>query len=98
MPTADDLCHSLSASGVLSAEQAAEVRRLVPAGDASPATVSAAASGLGWLTSYQAEQVAQGRTDDLAFGPYVLLERIGQGGMGQVFQARHRRLDRVVAL
>jgi serine/threonine protein kinase len=29
---------------------------------------------------------------------YELLERIGEGGMGTVYRARHRRLDRVVAM
>ena len=32
------------------------------------------------------------------FGPYVLIEQIGAGGMGQVFKALHRRMDRIVAL
>lgn len=32
------------------------------------------------------------------FGDYVVLGRIGAGGMGQVFKARHRRMDRIVAL
>src|SRR5262245_14239505 len=33
-----------------------------------------------------------------AFGPYDLLEMIGEGGMGVVYRARHRELKRIVAL
>src|SRR5262249_30748015 len=52
----------------------------------------------GWLTAYQINQLFQGRGRDLTLGPYVLLQRIGEGGMGQVFKAWHRHLDRTVAL
>ena len=31
-------------------------------------------------------------------GEYVVLDQIGAGGMGQVFKARHRTMDRLVAL
>jgi len=31
-------------------------------------------------------------------GPYEVIERIGSGGMGTVYRARHRRLDRDVAI
>lgn len=31
-------------------------------------------------------------------GPYELLEKIGEGGMGAVFKARHQHLDKIVAL
>ncbi len=31
-------------------------------------------------------------------GPYVLIDRIGAGGMGEVWKARDARLDRIVAL
>ncbi len=51
-----------------------------------------------WLTAYQVNQLFLGRAADLVLGQYVLLERLGEGGMGQVFKARHRGLDRVVAL
>jgi serine/threonine protein kinase len=52
----------------------------------------------GWLTAYQVNQLLQGRAHDLVLGPYQLLERLGEGGAGQVFKARHQKMDRVVAL
>jgi formylglycine-generating enzyme required for sulfatase activity/serine/threonine protein kinase len=52
----------------------------------------------GWLTLYQANQLLQGRGAELVLGPYRVLERLGEGGMGQVFRARHIRMDRLVAL
>ena len=51
-----------------------------------------------WLTPYQANQLLQGRGGDLLLGSYVLLERIGEGGMGAVFKARNWKLGNVVAL
>lgn len=50
------------------------------------------------LTKYQAEQVWQGKGKSLVIDNYFLLEKIGQGGMGVVFKARHRRMDRIVAV
>ena len=52
----------------------------------------------GWLTSYQINQVLLGRGADLVQGPYVLLERLGEGGAGQVFKARHVSMNRMVAI
>ncbi|MBL8799369.1 MAG: serine/threonine protein kinase, partial [Planctomycetia bacterium] len=51
-----------------------------------------------WLTGYQAEKLLAEDIDSLVLGPYILLEPIGEGGMGQVFKARHNLLDRVVGL
>jgi serine/threonine-protein kinase len=52
----------------------------------------------GWLTRYQANEINRGRGRDLLVGEYLLLDRLSGGGMGQVFKARHRRLDRIEAL
>ena len=50
------------------------------------------------LTKFQAEQVYAGKGKSLTLGNYLLIEKIGAGGMGQVFKARHRRMDRLVAV
>jgi serine/threonine protein kinase len=50
------------------------------------------------LTPYQANELAAGRGEQLSLGSYILLEPLGQGGMGQVFRAHHRALKRDCAL
>lgn len=50
------------------------------------------------LTPYQAESVALGQTRGLVLGNYVILDKLGEGGMGMVFKARHRLMKRIVAL
>jgi serine/threonine-protein kinase len=52
----------------------------------------------GWLTAYQVNQLLLGRGADLQIGQYLVLERLGEGGTGQVFKARHQNMNRVVAL
>jgi hypothetical protein len=39
------------------------------------------------LTKFQAEEVYRGKGKALTLGNYVLMEKIGAGGMGQVFKA-----------
>src|SRR4051794_24875560 len=50
----------------------------------------------GWLTQYQVNQLFQGRGESLILGSYVLLDKLGEGGMGAVFRARHAKLGRIV--
>lgn len=50
------------------------------------------------LTTYQADQILQGRASRLVLGQYLLLEELGRGGFGQVFKAMHTVMRRVVAI
>ncbi len=51
-----------------------------------------------WLTPFQVNQLLQGKGRELTLGPYVLLERIGEGGMGAVYKARNLFMKRIVAI
>jgi serine/threonine protein kinase/formylglycine-generating enzyme required for sulfatase activity len=50
------------------------------------------------LTKFQAQAIYQDKTRGLVVGNYVVLDRLGKGGMGQVYKAQHRKMKRVVAL
>ena len=50
------------------------------------------------LTAYQARKIRVGRAAELLFGPFLVLDKIGEGGMGKVYKAVHVPDQRVVAL
>jgi serine/threonine protein kinase len=64
--------------------------------DAPAALKALVADGL--LTAYQAAEVAAGNGPGLWLGNYRVLERIGRGGMGQVFLAENPLLGKRVAV
>lgn len=52
----------------------------------------------GRLTKFQAARVAIGRPEGLVLGNYIIQDKIGEGGMGEVFVAEHRRMKRPVVV
>ena len=52
----------------------------------------------GKLNEFQAAELLSGRNTSLVLGEYVLVGKIGAGGMGQVFKAEHRVMKRRVAI
>ncbi|MGO9468956.1 MAG: protein kinase domain-containing protein [Isosphaeraceae bacterium] len=52
----------------------------------------------GRLTPYQSAAIYQNKSRGLLIGKYLILDKLGQGGMGVVFKARRRNTGKVVAL
>lgn len=52
----------------------------------------------GILTKFQAEQFLQGKWKRFELGKYRVLERLGAGGMGQVYLCEHKVMRRRVAV
>ena len=97
----NEFLQTLSQSGLLPPQDLVAVREQPVA---NPETGSTTADLINWLiqqeklTAYQAELLCRGRAGGLVLGNYIILDKLGQGGMGTVFKARHRRMNRIVAL
>jgi serine/threonine protein kinase len=85
-------------SGLLDQAQLQELSTLPEARDPDPRALGLLILKRGWLTRFQINVIAQGRGKDLLLGPYLVLDSLGEGAMGQVFKARHRHMNRVIAL
>jgi serine/threonine-protein kinase len=97
MPSIAVLVDTLRRHGLLEADQLGEVTARV----GQFADAKALLKDLlkrGWLTRFQAQTLLAGKGAELALGSCVLLEPVGEGGMGQVYRAMHRNLRRIVAV
>ncbi|MGD0898575.1 MAG: SUMF1/EgtB/PvdO family nonheme iron enzyme [Thermoguttaceae bacterium] len=98
--TVQQFVERLTESGLMSAAEVAGFQESLPP-DKRPRDVQQFAQVLiqqGKLTKYQAQAVYQGKGKGLVFGQYTVLDQIGEGGMGVVLKARHRRMKRTVAI
>lgn len=50
------------------------------------------------ITKYQAKLVYNAKDQSIILGNYLILDKLGAGGMGQVYLAKHRRMGRLVAI
>lgn len=94
----DALLAELRQIPLLEPEQIAELTEQMVGQFGDPRALAGELLRRGWLTPFQVNQLLQGRAASLVLGPFVLLERLGEGGMGQVFKARQWKLGRIVAL
>ncbi len=96
----DQFRDHLTASGLLSAEDVSALLAGLPE-DKQPKDGEQLAKELvkqKKLTKYQAEQIYAGKGKTLVLGNYVVLDKLGQGGMGMVLKAEHKRMKRLVAI
>jgi serine/threonine protein kinase len=96
----EQFLQALATSGIMASEEVQSLAQGLPA-EKRGVDADELARGLvreGKLTRFQAAAIYQEKSDGLLLGNYLILDKLGAGGMGQVFRARHRRMDRVVAL
>ncbi len=98
--TVDQFTQRLTSSGVMSADDLRDWIAAVPIEKRSSDGEQLARELVKQrrLTAWQAQAIYQGKGASLTFGNYLILDKLGQGGMGMVLKAEHQRMKRVVAL
>lgn len=84
--------------GLLSDSQLDELRQFAASHTGDSESIPRHLIKQGLLSAFQAKLLWRGQGSDLLFNQYVLVEKLGEGGMGEVFRAKHIRMDRDVAL
>jgi eukaryotic-like serine/threonine-protein kinase len=89
---------NVRSSGLLRPELIEQIAAWAAPDDADAQAIAKEIVKQGWLTAFQVKMFWKGRGAELLLSQYVLTDRLGEGGMGEVFRAKHRRMDRDVAL
>jgi serine/threonine protein kinase len=96
----DEFVRRITSTGLMTDDEVSAFVSTLPA-EQKPKTAEELARQMhrrGRLTKFQAQAIYQGKTRGLVLGNYVVLDRLGHGGMGEVYKARHRKMERLVAL
>lgn len=96
---ADTFWKHLAESGLLTSQQvAAATRAVVTAGQTADADAARVLVERQVLTQFQADRLLEGRSRGFFFDEYKVLDLLGVGGMGWVYQAAHAETGQTVAL
>ncbi len=99
-PSLDVFRRRLAESGLMTAAEVDQFIAGLPKEDR-PTTARRLAREMhrqGLITRFQAQAVFEGKTRGLVVGNYAILDKLGEGGMGRVYTAQHRKMKRVVAI
>jgi serine/threonine-protein kinase len=83
---------------IFAAEQVDEIERELVQHFTDPRALAQHLVRIEWLTSYQYEQLFAGEWEMLSIGPYTVLDRLGAGGVSDVYKAWDTIRGRIVAL
>jgi len=95
----EEILQQLSSNGLVSADEVSRIRDSLVGGlsyDGELLVQQLVQEGI--LTGYQVDAIRQGDAKKLVLDDYIILDLIGAGGMGEVYKARHRKLDRLAAI
>ena len=93
--SAQKVLHELTAAGLLSSDHATKYAQEINTG--AEALLTRLVKD-GHITQYQCDKFNAGEASEIHFGDYVVIDKLGQGGMGTVLLAKHRRMERQVAI
>ena len=93
--SAQKVLHELTAAGLLSSGHVTKYSQEIETG--AEALLMRLVKD-GHITQFQCDKFNAGEASEIHFGDYVVLDKLGQGGMGTVLLAKHRRMDRQVAI